>query len=80
MRKMQIIRSRLGMKQSELGDALGCSQMNVSYYERGQDVPPKVARKLIEVAAARGLVITFDHIYGDADVPRMPVVPPQVMA
>lgn len=72
MRKIQIIRSRLGLTQAELGDAIGVSQMNVSYYERGQDIPPRVARRLIEVAAQRGLLISFDHVYGTADVPRMP--------
>lgn len=72
MRKIQIIRSRLGLTQAELGAALGCSQMNVSYYERGQDIPPAVAGKLIAVAAERGLAISFDHIYGSLDVPRMP--------
>lgn len=69
---MQIIRSRLGLTQAELGEALGCSQRNVCYYERGQDVPPAVARRLIAVASKHGLAISYNHIYGDADVPRMP--------
>lgn len=71
MRPIQIIRSRLGVSQSEMAEALGCRQNNVSLYERGQAIPPGVAARLIEFAAQRGLRITYDHVYGGSDVPRM---------
>lgn len=57
------IRKQLSVSQSELAAELGCSQANISFYERGQTVPPDTARRLIEVAAKRGLVITFNDVY-----------------
>ena len=65
------IRERLEMSQQELGAAIGCTQGNVGHYERGQMIPPPAAKNLIEVARGRGLVITFDHIYGDAGLPQV---------
>lgn len=49
-RPMKIIRKRLGFSQADIGAAIGCTQGNVSFYERGQTIPPEVARKLIAVA------------------------------
>ena len=72
MRPLQIIRSRLGVSQVELADKLGCRQSNVSYYERGQTIPPSVAKRLIEYAHERGLALTYDHVYGAAEVPYLP--------
>lgn len=63
------IRRRLGVTQSELAQALGCTQGNVHHYERGQTVLPAVARRLIAFAAERGEVVTFDQIYADEAVP-----------
>lgn len=63
MNNIRQIRQLLGMSQSALGDAIGVTQGNISFYELGQDVPPKVARRLIAVAAKMGRVITFDDIY-----------------
>jgi putative transcriptional regulator len=63
------IRERLGMTQAAIGADLGVTQGNVSFYEKGQTVPPDVARLLIEVAGRRGLELTFDNIYGDAALP-----------
>jgi putative transcriptional regulator len=71
MRPIQIIRSRLGVSQAELADAIERQQSNVSNYERGQTIPPDVARALIAFARTRGLVLTFDHVYGAAEVPRI---------
>lgn len=45
------------------------TQGNVSFYERGQTLPPDVGRRLIEVSKARGLDIDFNHVYGGAELP-----------
>ncbi len=71
MRPIQIIRSRLGVSQVELADAIERQQSNISLYERGQTIPPDVARKLIAFARTKGLAITFDHVYGAAEVPHL---------
>lgn len=63
MNNIKSIRTRLGVSQAELGVGLGVTQGNVSFYEKGQTVPPDVARKLIEFAKLRDHVITFDDIY-----------------
>jgi putative transcriptional regulator len=71
MRPIQIIRSRLGVSQSQLAAGMQCSQPNVSAYERGQQIPPDVAGRLIEFARQRGLALTYDHVYGAAEVPHL---------
>lgn len=64
MNNIRQIRQLLGLSQAAFGDAIGVTQGNVSFYEMGvQDVPPKVARRLIEAAAKRGHELTFDDIY-----------------
>lgn len=69
MSTFKSIRQRLGMTQAAIGEALDCTQGNVSLYERGQTVPPEAAGKLIELARSRGLSISFDHVYGDSELP-----------
>lgn len=69
MSTIKSIRLRLNLSQAELGVALGCTQGNVSFYEKGQTVPPETAGKLIEFARKRGLELTFDHVYGAAELP-----------
>ena len=70
MNRILAIRKRLGLSQTELARAIGCSQGNVGHYEvRGQTVPPEVARRLIDVAGSRGLRLSFDHIYGELALP-----------
>lgn len=63
MNNVKAIRERLGLTQSALAEALECTQGNVGHYERGQTVPPDMARKLIEFAKTQGHVITFDDVY-----------------
>jgi len=58
------IRKRLGLTQVEIAAALGMTQGNVSFYERGQTVPPQVAGKLIELAKAKGFDLSYDDVYG----------------
>lgn len=69
MNAFRTIRTRLAVSQAEIGAALGVTQSNVSFYERGQTVPPEVARKLIEFARTRDLALTFDHVYGASELP-----------
>lgn len=69
MSTIKAIRGRLGVSQAELASGIGCSQSNVSFYEKGQVVTPDAARKLIAFAAERGLSLTFDHIYANAPLP-----------
>lgn len=70
MNAIKSIRTRLGLSQTDLGAGIGVTQGNVYHYEvRGQTVPPDVAKKLIEFAATRGLVISYDHVYGAAELP-----------
>lgn len=72
MNNLKQIRSHLGLTQQVLASALGCTQANVGHYERGQTLPPDMARKLIQFAAEHGLQITFDHVYGEAvDLPEL---------
>ncbi len=71
MHNLKSIRSRLGLTQQEVAEGLGCTQGNVGHYERGQTLPPDVARKLIDLAASRGLAIGFDHVYGNTSLPAL---------
>ena len=72
MNSIQHIRTRLAVTQSVLAEAIGVSQANVSNYERGQTVPPDVARRLIMFSAARGIALTFNDVYGPVDVGVVP--------
>lgn len=59
------IRERLGVTQAVMADGIGVTQGNVSFYEKGQTVPPQVAGRLIEFAKSRGLSITYDDVYSE---------------
>lgn len=63
MNNIKSIRDRLGLTQTELAQALDMTQGNVSFYERGQMVPPNIASKLIDFAHTRGCCITFNDVY-----------------
>lgn len=82
MHNLKSIRERLGLTQQALADGLGCTQGNIGHYEKGQNVSPEVARKLISLAASRGLELTFDHIYSDKPLPELaqPSTPGQEVA
>ena len=71
MANIKEIRTALRLTQQALADGLGCTQTNIGHYERGQTVPPPMARRLIEFAAGRGLALTFDHIYSDKPLPEL---------
>lgn len=74
MNRIKAIRERLQLTQAAFAVGVGCSQGNVSFYENGQEMPPGVATRLIAFAKGKGLVISFDHIYGEAALPGL-VVP-----
>ena len=74
MHNVKPIRERLELTQKAFADALGCTQGNVANYERGQTPPPKVALKVTEVAAARGLPLTMGQVYGVEPLPD-PAIP-----
>lgn len=63
MNAVYSIRKKLGVTQATLASGIGVTQGNVSFYEKGQTVPPHVAERLIEYAATQGVVLTFDQIY-----------------
>lgn len=65
MNRISNIRAQLAVTQKALADVLQVSQGNVSHYERGQNMPPDVAKRLIAFAAKRGHALSFDDIYGD---------------
>lgn len=66
MNRIKAIRERLGLTQTELALALGKTQGNVGFYERGQTVPPDVAKRLICYANERGVAIGYEDVYGPA--------------
>ena len=76
MNAIKSIRVRLELTQAALAAELGCTQSNVGHYEKGQTLLPETARKVIEIAAGRGLEIGFDHVYGVAPLPDQPLTQP----
>lgn len=72
MSTFKAIRSRLGVTQAVIAEALGVTQGNVSFYEKGQTVPPAVAARLIEYADRCGLELSYDIVYGNAPLPSEP--------
>jgi putative transcriptional regulator len=69
MNTIKSIRTHLGMSQRAMAEGIGCTQPNIGFYERGQSIPPRVAAKLIELAVANGVDLTYDHIYGLRELP-----------
>ena len=65
MSNFKSIRERLGVTQLVLAAGMGCTQGNVSFYEKGQTIPPDAAKRLIEFSATLGHTITFNDIYGE---------------
>lgn len=67
------IRERLGVTQTDLGRALGCTQGNIGHYERGQPLPVDKAERLIDFAASKRLTLSLDQIYGRKPIPARKV-------
>ena len=64
MNQFRLIRERLKVTQAVLAENIGVTQGNVSFYERGQTVPPSVAGRLIEYARTLGHSVSYDDLYG----------------
>lgn len=73
MARVKLIRQHMGLTQAEMAVALGTVQGNITTYENGRALPEKRAHLLIEFAEARGLALTYDHIYGTAPLPEVAV-------
>jgi putative transcriptional regulator len=63
MSTFKSIRERLEVTQDAMAKALGCSQGNVAFYDKGQTVPPAAATKLIAFAKSKGVELTYDDVY-----------------
>lgn len=72
MNAFKTIREGLRLTQAAIAAPLGCTQGNVSFYEKGQTVPPVVAGRLIDLARSHGWQISYDHVYGDQELPPPP--------
>jgi putative transcriptional regulator len=66
MNSISTIRRHLGVTQAAMAEGLCVTQGNVSNYEKGQTVPPDVAKLLIAYAASRGMNITFNDVYASS--------------
>lgn len=75
MNCIKSIRGKLGMTQAGLARVLGMSQGNVAFYERGQAVPPHVARRLICYARSQGHALGYEDVYGPVDSDAPPLEP-----
>lgn len=75
MNTVKAIRELLGLTQAAFAEGVGCTQSNVSFYERGQNMPPDVAKRLIVLAKERGIELTLDQVYGLVPLPEAPPVP-----
>ncbi len=69
MNNVKAIRQRLELTQEALAKGIGCTQGNVGHYERGQSLPPEMARRLIAFAAELGHCVSFDDIYSQRELP-----------
>jgi transcriptional regulator with XRE-family HTH domain len=65
------IRRMLGLSQRDLAQKLAITQGCVSQYERGDIVvSPAVAISLVDLAAAAGIQVTLDQVYGRQPLPE----------
>ncbi|KVP76895.1 hypothetical protein WJ94_15905 [Burkholderia ubonensis] len=72
MNAIATIRKSLGLSQAALAKGLDLGQSAISQFERGECEPtPVVARRLIQFAKERGLAVSFEMIYGDAELPPL---------
>jgi len=70
MKTVKPIRERLKLSQAALAEILGKPQSSISAYERGDNrIPPETAQTLIEYAHRKGLLIDYNHLYGDMPLP-----------
>lgn len=69
MNPIKAIRLALGVTQKQIGKAMGMTQGNVAFVERGQTLMPEAAARLIAYAKRLGVALSYDQIYGDAPLP-----------
>ncbi|WP_183025656.1 helix-turn-helix transcriptional regulator [Variovorax sp. UMC13] len=67
MHNLKSIRDRLGVTQQVLAGGIGCTQGNVANLEAGQALRPELAQKLVAFAKERGIELTFDDVYCQAE-------------
>ncbi len=65
MNNIKAIRLALGLTQQKFAVGVGCTQSAVGQFERGNTSPSlEVGKGVVRVAAASGIVVSLDHIYG----------------
>ncbi|MCP3022280.1 helix-turn-helix domain-containing protein [Cupriavidus basilensis] len=70
MNELLDLRKRLGLSQSELGSILGVGQSAISQCERGGNyLSIKHAKRLIKLAAEKGVAVTLDELYRTEEDP-----------
>lgn len=73
MSNLRAIRKHLNLSQEQLGAVMGCTQGNVGFCERGEQLlQPDKAIKLIDHAQQQGVVLTLDQVYDRAPFPAEP--------
>lgn len=74
MHRFRAIRALLDVTQQDIAEALGVRQSFVSVLDRGGMLTPPKAAKLIAYAQSLGVALTYDQIYGRAQLPppRLP--------
>ncbi len=78
MNTIKSIRLRLGLTQGALADGIGCTQGNIGHYEnKGQTVPPDMAKRLIRLSAQMGHRVTYEDIYGALELAQYPAITQQ---
>lgn len=70
MSTIKAIRERLRLTQAGLATELGCTQGNVWQMEQAEDVSPRMAKLLVEVAHRKGMRLTLDQVYGLKPLPE----------
>jgi transcriptional regulator with XRE-family HTH domain len=67
--RFRAIRALLDVTQQDMAEALGVRQSFVSVLDRGGTLTPPKAAKLIAYAQSLGVVLTYEQIYGRAQLP-----------
>jgi DNA-binding XRE family transcriptional regulator len=69
MHKFKEIRKRLGLRQAEMAEILGCAGPNLSHIERGNQIPTIIlSKKLMAYCKQKRIKVTLDEIYKDVVV------------
>lgn len=74
MHRFLAIRRLLGVTQHDMAAGLGLTQPRVSLLDRGATVTPETAGRLIAYAKQLGVELSYDQIYGSAQLP-----PPRIL-